>query len=103
MIIKELVKTDGTNPFRNWFNSLNAQAAAKIAVAIDRIVLGNLSNIKWLGGIGEYRINWGPGYRIYLTKKGRNMIILLHGGIKKTQTSDINYAKALYTFLKGNK
>ncbi len=47
-------------------------------------------------GIGEYRINWGPGYRIYLIHDGKELIILLGGGIKKGQQQDIKKAKALY-------
>ena len=61
MKIKEYVRVDGTNPFNQWFNRLDAQAAAKVAVAITRLEQGNTSNIKWLKGIGEYRINWGLG------------------------------------------
>ena len=69
MQIKEYIRADGTNPYQKWFNSLDAIAAAKIAVAKVRLELGNTSNIKWFDGIGEYRIDWGAGYRIYLTQE----------------------------------
>jgi putative addiction module killer protein len=45
--------------------------------------MGNTSSVKWFSGIGEYRIDWGPGYRIYLAKAGDDLIILLGGGTKK--------------------
>jgi putative addiction module killer protein len=67
--VQEYIKEDGTSPYEEWFNNLDHMAAAKITVAISRLELGNTSSIKWLGGIGEYRINWGPGYRIYLTSQ----------------------------------
>jgi putative component of toxin-antitoxin plasmid stabilization module len=52
-------------------------AAAKVTVAISRLELGNFSNMKWLGGIGEYRINWGPGYCIYLAPQEGNFKFLI--------------------------
>ena len=92
MLIKEYIREDDSNPYEKWFNSLNIQAAAKVAVAIARIELGNTSNIKWFEGIGEYRINWGPGYRIYLAQDGSELIILFGGGTKKKQSADIKKA-----------
>jgi len=95
MQVHEYIKADGASPYQNWFDGLNAQAAAKVSVAKARLELGNTSNIKWFGGIGEYRINWGPGYRIYLVQDGKNLIILFGGGTKKTQQKDINTARKL--------
>ena len=69
------------------------QAAAKVTTALLRLELGNLSNVKWFDGIGEYRIDWGPGYRIYLAKDGDALVILLGGGTKKGQQAVINRAK----------
>lgn len=103
MIIKEYIRDDDSNPYEKWFNSLNSQAAAKVAVAIARIELGNTSNIKWFDGIGEYRINWGPGYRIYLIQEGSELIILFGGGTKKNQSSDIKKAKELFKEYKTRK
>ena len=71
------------------------QAAAKVTTALLRLELGNLSNVKWFDGIGEYRIDWGPGYRIYLAKDGDALVILLGGGTKKGQQAVINRAKTL--------
>jgi len=103
MKILEYIKEDGSNPYKKWFDTLNAQAAAKITVAKARIELGNTSNIKWFDGIGEYRIDWGPGYRIYLIQDGFELIILLGGGSKKRQQQDIKKAKALYKEYKTRK
>lgn len=103
MIIKEYIRDDDSNPYEIWFNSLNSQAAAKVAVAIARIELGNTSNIKWFDGIGEYRINWGPGYRIYLIQEGSESIILFGGGTKKNQSADIKKAKELFKEYKTRK
>ncbi|WP_073974571.1 type II toxin-antitoxin system RelE/ParE family toxin [Erythrobacter donghaensis] len=104
MIIEEYVCEDGTCPFRGWFDGLDVQAAAKVATAIVRMELGNLSNVKWIGGgLGEYRIDWGPGYRLYLTQDGGQLIILFVGGTKKRQQSDIRQASALLDQYKGRK
>lgn len=104
MIVEEYVCEDGTCPFRGWFDGLDVQAAAKVATAIVRMELGNLSNVKWIGGrLGEYRIDWGPGYRLYLTQDGGQLIILFVGGTKKRQQSDIRQASALLDEYKGRK
>jgi putative addiction module killer protein len=72
-----------------WFNGLDAQAAAKVTVAKTRLELGNTSNIEWFRGIGEYKIDWGPGYRIYLAKEGEALIVLFGGSTKKGQQKAI--------------
>jgi len=92
MEVLEYIKEDGSNPYKKWFDSLNVQAAAKVTVAKARLELGNTSSIKWFDGIGEYRIDWGPGYRVYLAQDGKNLIILFGGGTKKQQQKDINKA-----------
>ena len=67
-------------------------AAAKVRVAVARMEQGNLSNVQWFRGIGEFRIDWGPGFRIYLAKDGLRIILLLGGGTKKSQQKDIEQA-----------
>jgi putative addiction module killer protein len=94
--VEEYVREDNSNPYRKWFNSLDVYAAAKVAIAELRIRVGNTSNIKWFGGIGEYILDWGPGYRIYLAKDGPALIILFGGGTKGRQQADIEHAKALF-------
>jgi putative addiction module killer protein len=103
LTVVEYVRADGSNPYRNWFDSLHAQGAAKVATAVLRLELGNLSRVKWIGTIGEYRIDWGPGYRIYLANDGAALIILLGGGTKQRQQSDIERAKTLWAEYKARK
>jgi putative addiction module killer protein len=64
-----------------WFDHLKAEAAAKVSVALTRLESGNFSNVKGVGGgVYEYRIDFGPGYRIYLGKDGDQLVILLTDG-----------------------
>jgi putative addiction module killer protein len=101
--VDEYLREDGTIPYKAWFDSLDAQAAAKVVTAKLRLELGNTSSVKWFDGIGEYVIDWGPGYRIYLAKDGETLIILFGGGTKRGQQKDIDRAKALHTEYKGRK
>ena len=104
MIVEEYIREDGSCPFRGWFDDLDVQAAAKVATSIVRLELGNLSNVKWIGGgLGEYRIDWCPGYRFYLAQDGCELIILFVGGTKKRQQADIKQAGALLDEYKGRK
>ena len=103
MKIQEYIREDGLNSYQKWFSNLDSQAAAKVAVAINRLELGNTSNIKWIDGIGEYKINWGAGYRIYLAQEGNELIILFGGGTKKKQQADVDKAKKLYKEYKERK
>jgi putative addiction module killer protein len=101
--VEEYICKDESNPYREWFDALDVHAAAKITTALVRMALGNLSNVKWFDGIGEYRIDWGPGYRIYLAKDGELLVILFGGGVKKTQSADIKRAKAFHQEYKSRK
>jgi putative addiction module killer protein len=89
---------DGKSPFEEWFSGLDAQAAAKVTRALVRMEQGNLSSAKGVGeGVLEYRIDWGPGYRVYFGRDGDVLVILLTGGTKKRQQRDIDAAHALWT------
>lgn len=94
--VVELLLEDGTSPYADWFDSLDATPAAKVATATLRMEQGNLSKVEWFRGIGEYKIDWGPGYRVYLAKDGQRIIVLLGGGTKKRQQKDIDRAIALW-------
>lgn len=94
--VVEYVREDGSNPFRRWFDNLDPQAAAKVAAATARLETGNTSNVKRIGAIAEYRIDWGPGYRIYLVIQGSALIILFGGGTKRGQRSDVRRAMTLF-------
>jgi len=93
--VEEYIAEDGRIPYRDWFDSLHVQAAAKVATAVLRMEMGNIASVKWFDGIGEYRIDWGPGYRIYLTRDGDKLILLFTGGTKASQRGDIKRAMHL--------
>lgn len=101
--VVEYLREDGISPYRDWFDSLRAQAAAKVATAVMRLQFGNTSRVKWIGIIGEYRIDWGPGYRIYLAKDGDALIVLLGGGTKQRQQVDIERARTMWAEYKTRK
>lgn len=101
--LEEYVREDGANPYQAWFNRLDAQAAAKVTVAKARLELGNSSSVEWFRGIGEFKIDWGPGYRIYLAKDGEELILLFGGSTKKGQQKAIDQAVALHEEYKARK
>ncbi len=102
--IREYVDTESRSPYARWFDGLNARAAAKVATALVRMEQGNLSNTKGVGsGVSEYRIDFGPGYRVYFGKDGDTLIILLGGGTKKRQQRDIEAARDLWREYKQRK
>jgi putative addiction module killer protein len=102
--ILEYLDVAGDSPYRDWFESLDAQAAAKVTVALTRIELGNLSNVKGVGaGVQEYRIDFGPGYRIYFGRDGDRLVILLAGGTKSRQHNDIATAQKRWADYKKRK
>lgn len=74
--VEEYLREDGSNSYKKWFDTLDPQAAAKVTTAKLRLELGNTSSVKWFDGMGEYVIDWGPGYRIYLAKDGDTLIVL---------------------------
>ena len=78
-----------------WLTELRDQKAiARIQIRIDRLALGNPGDVRPVGsGISEMRIDYGPGYRVYFSQRGSDLVILLCGGDKTTQTSDIEKAK----------
>ncbi|WP_375680358.1 MULTISPECIES: type II toxin-antitoxin system RelE/ParE family toxin [unclassified Bartonella] len=94
-----IIKT--TDEFDEWLEKLKDRKAANIILArLHRIRSGLLGDAKFFNGIGELRIHYGAGYRIYFTKKGDKIIILLCGGDKSTQSSDIQKALSLLEDLK---
>jgi putative addiction module killer protein len=85
----------GESPVEGWFSDLGAAAAAKVSVALVRLEQGNTSNAKGVGeGVLEYRIDWGPGYRVYFGRDGEALVILLMGGTKQRQQRDIERRKS---------
>jgi putative addiction module killer protein len=91
--LREYLRLDGRNLFGEWFDRLNSNAARRVTTALYRLGLGNFSNVKSVGGgVFEYRIDFGPGYRVYFGKDGERIVILLCGGTKKRQQDDIELA-----------
>ncbi len=102
--VGEFVDARGNSPFGRWFSRLDRHAAARVATALYRMEMGNLSNAKSVGGgVVEYRIDFGPGYRIYFGREGDALIILLGGGTKVRQQRDIKAAVALWREYRRNK
>ncbi len=91
----EYLTESGRNPFRTWLEGLrDRQARAKIRVRLNRVRLGNFGDCKNVGrGVSELRISYGLGYRVYFGRKGKQVVILLYGGHKKTQSGDIALAQ----------
>ena len=86
-----------TSRFDEWLRNLSdMNAASRVKARIRRLSLGNPGDVKAVGsGISEMRIDYGPGYRVYFTRRGKIILVLLCGGDKTTQREDIEAAKAL--------
>ncbi|MGV0028897.1 type II toxin-antitoxin system RelE/ParE family toxin [Phormidesmis priestleyi] len=91
----------GETPFSYWLDSLrNREARAKVRKRLDRVALENLGDYKFVGeGVFEFRIDYGPGYRVYFAQVGA-LILLLYGGDKSAQDRDIEQAKQFWTDFK---
>jgi putative addiction module killer protein len=88
--VREYQDRRGHSPFAHWFDRLDPAAAAKVAVSLARLAQGNVGALKSVGaGVQELRINFGPGYRVYLGREGGSIVILLGGGSKSRQRRDI--------------
>ena len=104
VLIEEYVDASGHSAFGEWFDSLAPFAAARVTVAVTRIARGAVSNVKGVGdGVLEYRIDSGPGYRIYFGRDGDRLVILVGGGTKRRQDKDIEAAKRRWTDYKARK
>jgi len=92
-----MIEVRQTDLFANWLRKLrDEQARARIQIRIHRLSLGNFGDVKPVGeGVGELRIDYGPGYRVYFLQIGNLLVLLLIGGTKKTQDADIVKAKKL--------
>lgn len=94
--VEEYLTQEGKNHYREWFNDLPVEYASKVAAARSRMMAGSLGNVKPIDGVlKEYRIDWGPGIRIYLIQDGDKLIVLLGGGTKNGQNADIKRARDL--------
>ena len=95
--ILEYVAQDGSCPFSDWFDSLDAVPAARVNVYLERVINGNVSSVAPIGaGLSEIKLDFGPGYRIYFGKEGDYLLILLGGSSKKGQQKAIDRAKVMW-------
>jgi len=83
--------------FSAWLERLKDRSArARIQVRLDRLALGLVGDVKPVGGgVSELRVDYGPGYRVYFKQQGRELVLLLIGGDKRTQSRDIERAVAM--------
>jgi putative addiction module killer protein len=97
-----IIEVRQTDVFSEWLDKLrDERARAKIIVRVRRLSLGNFGDVKQVGeGVGELRVDYGPGYRVYFARHGAQLIVLLCGGDKSSQVSDIKSAKAMAKKLK---
>lgn len=86
-----------TEIYVQWLDELrDIRARARIQVRVERLAAGNAGDVRPVGeGVSELRIDYGPGYRVYFTKRGRDVVILLAGGDKSSQAADIKNALRL--------
>jgi putative addiction module killer protein len=104
MEVRELQLDDGSAPFADWFDSLAAVVANRVMIALRRMRQGNLGDWKAIGGgVCEHRIHFAKGYRVYFGRDGDAVVILLGGGMKQRQTSDIRAAQLLWKKYKVSK
>jgi putative addiction module killer protein len=89
-----MIEVRKTGVFAEWLDGLrDIQARARVQARIERLAAGNPGDVEPVGeGVSELRINYGPGYRVYFKQSGRELIILLAGGDKRTQAKDIKTA-----------
>jgi len=103
--VREYVDDDGRLPFREWLIHLDTVTRARVQARILRFEMGNLGDHKDVGGgVWEARLDFGPGYRVYFGKQGRELVLLLLGGDKKSQQKDIKRARQFWArYLKEQK
>ena len=92
--IKIFQDSNGNEPFAKWIKTVSTPIRARIFTKLDRVETGNLGDCKFIGeGVSEFRLHFGPGYRIYYGEIDNTIILLLCGGDKSTQTKDVKKAK----------
>ena len=102
--LRGYIDEKGNKRFAQWLEGLNAASAAKVTIALTRMELGNFSKVEGVGsGVFEYKIDFGPGYRIYFGKDGDRLVILIGGGTKKRQRQDIAAAQECWAAYKRRK
>jgi putative addiction module killer protein len=102
LIVREYLDDNGRSPFRAWLQDLDQATRARVQARILRFESGNLGDHKQVGGgVSEARLAFGPGYRVYFVRSGKELVLLLLGGDKGSQRKDISLAKEYWaTYLK---
>lgn len=92
-----MIEVEQTKRYDTWIATLRDRKAAAIVTSrVERVRMGLLGDVGSVGsGVSELRIDFGPGYRVYFTRRGKTLILLLCGGDKATQSNDIKTAKAM--------
>jgi putative addiction module killer protein len=92
-----MIEIRKTEAYARWLDELrDIRARARVMAKVERLAAGNPGDVKPVGeGVSELRIDYGPGYRVYYTMRGRTVVILLAGGDKRTQAADIRTALRL--------
>jgi len=92
-----MIEIRKTEAYARWLDELrDIRARARVMARVERLAAGNPCDVKPVGeGVSELRIDYGPGYRVYYTMRGRTVVILLAGGDKRTQAADIRTALRL--------
>jgi putative addiction module killer protein len=92
-----MVDIKKTDVYVQWLDDLrDIRARARVLARVERLAAGNPGDVKSVGeGVSEMRIDYGPGYRVYFTRRGNEIVILLAGGDKSTQDADIKTAQEL--------
>ena len=105
LIVREYVEDGGRIPFRDWLTELDKATRARVQARILRFEAGNLGDHKDVGaGVLEARLDFGPGYRVYFGRKGRELVLLLLGRDKGSQKKDIKRAQEFWSrYLQENK
>ena len=102
MDVREYLTADGKNPYREWLDTLDIMPRARIQARVLRFSTGNLGDHKSVGGgVWEARVMFGPGYRIYFGKDGAQLVLLLLGGDKSTQTVDVAQGAGVMAVVSG--
>jgi putative addiction module killer protein len=102
--LREYIDEVGRSRHGEWLISLDQSDQARIMLRLDRLSLGNVSNVKSVGsGVMELKIDFGPGYRVYFGREGERLILLLGGGTKRHQQKDIVSAHAAWQAYKRRK
>ena len=94
--VQTYLSPNGQDPYAQWLAALaDRQARARVLVRVGRMAAGNFGDCKPIAeGVWELRIDWGPGYRVYYAQAGKRLVLLLAGGDKRAQQSDITAALA---------